>query len=207
MHGANRLGASALMQGLADGYFILPQTVANYLARGSFEEVDKNHTQVQQALNKVKDRIDQLMNAPKAQHSPEYFHQKLGKILWEACGMSREKETLEQAINEISELQKEFWQKIKVTGIDKDLNQTLERAGRVADFIELGVLMCKDALQRQESCGAHARVEYLSAGGEAKRDDEDFSFVAAWEHTEKGAKLHEEHLNFEFIKPTVRNYK
>ncbi len=206
-HGANRLGASALMQGLADGYFILPQTIANYLARNIFDDIDENHDQVQVALSSVKNRIDQLMQAPDAQHSPEYFHQKLGKILWESCGMSRERGKLEQAIVELNDLKCEFWQKIKVTGIDKDLNQTLERAGRMADFIELGELMCKDALKREESCGAHAREEYLSSGGEAKRDDENFSFVSAWEYHKEGAKLHEEHLHFEFIKPTVRNYK
>ncbi len=206
-HGANRLGASALMQGLADGYFILPQTIANYLARNAFDKVDENHAQVKQALSEVKGCINKLMQAPYAQHSPEYFHQKLGKILWESCGMSREKTKLEQSIDEIAKLKEEFWQKIKVTGIDKDLNQTLERAGRVADFIELGELMCKDALQREESCGAHARVEHLSATGEAKRNDESFSFVAAWEYLQDEFKLHKEHLHFEFIKPTVRNYK
>jgi len=205
-HGANRLGASALMQGLADGYFILPQTIANYLARNTFDNIDR-HEQVQQALDAVKDRINKLMHAPNAQHSPEYFHQKLGKILWDACGMSREQARLVQAIDEIKALEIEFWKKIKVTGVDKDLNQTLERAGRVADFIELGILMCKDALNREESCGAHARVEYLSPSGEAKRNDEEFSFVAAWEYQQDEVKLHEEHLHFEFIKPTVRNYK
>ena len=206
-HGANRLGASALMQGLADGYFILPQTIANYLARHTFDQIDEDHAQVKQALEATRARIDKLMYAPDAQHSPEYFHQKLGKILWDACGMSREQEKLAQAIDEIKTLEQEFWQKIKVTGVDKDLNQTLERAGRVADFIELGVLMCQDALNREESCGAHARVEYLSPGGEVKRNDEEFSFVSAWEYQKDGAKLHEEHLHFEFIKPTVRNYK
>ena len=206
-HGANRLGASALMQGLADGYFILPQTIANYLARHTFDKIDEDHAQVKQALEATRARIDKLMYAPDAQHSPEYFHQKLGKILWDACGMSREQEKLAQAIDEIKTLEQEFWQKIKVTGVDKDLNQTLERAGRVADFIELGVLMCQDALNREESCGAHARVEHLSPGGEAKRNDEEFSFVSAWEYQKDGAKLHEEHLHFEFIKPTVRNYK
>ena len=206
-HGANRLGASALMQGLADGYFILPQTIANYLARHTFDQIDEDHAQVKQALEATRARIDKLMHAPDAQHSPEYFHQKLGKILWDACGMSREQEKLAQAIDEIKTLEQEFWQKIKVTGVDKDLNQTLERAGRVADFIELGVLMCQDALNREESCGAHARVEHLSPGGEAKRNDEEFSFVSAWEYQKDGAKLHEEHLHFEFIKPTVRNYK
>lgn len=206
-HGANRLGASALMQGLADGYFILPQTIANYLARNSFDEINEDHVEVKQALDSVKHRINQLMHAPQAQFSPEYFHQRLGKVLWEACGMSRERAQLEQAIVDISVLKEEFWQKIKVTGVDQDLNQTLERAGRVADFIELGILMCKDALNREESCGAHARVEHLSEAGGARRNDEDFSYAAAWEYLKEEFKLHKEHLNFEFIKPTVRNYK
>lgn len=206
-HGANRLGASALMQGLADGYFILPQTIANYLARNTFDKIKPSHEKVEQALNAAKARIEQLMNAPKARHSPEYFHQKLGKILWESCGMSRQRTRLEQAIDEIEVLRLAFWQTIKVTGIDQDLNQTLERAGRVADFIELGALMCKDALNREESCGAHVRMEHLSSEGEAKRDDKNYSFVAAWACQQQGVKLHEQHLHFEFIKPSVRNYK
>ncbi|MBT6967134.1 MAG: FAD-binding protein, partial [Candidatus Thioglobus sp.] len=206
-HGANRLGASALMQGLADGYFILPKTVANYLSRNPLAEVDDNHPQVVQSLKAVRDRIQQLMHAPQPKHSPEYFHQKLGKILWEACGMSREADRLNQAIGEIAELEAHFWQNIKVTGVDNDLNQTLERAGRLADFIELGKLMCQDALMREESCGAHARVEYLSEGGEAKRDDDDFSFVGAWEYKPEQPMLHKEQLNYEFIELTVRNYK
>ncbi len=206
-HGANRLGASALMQGLADGYFVLPQTVANYLARNSFDKVEEDHPEVEKSLDSVKARIEQLMHAPDPRHSPEYFHQKLGGILWEACGMSRESGTLERAIKEIETLKAKFWNNIKVTGDDKDLNQTLERAGRVADFIELGKLMCQDALMREESCGAHARVEHLAEGGEAKRDDSNFSFVAAWQYNEEQPELHKEQLHFEFIKPTVRNYK
>ena len=207
-HGANRLGASALMQGLADGYFVLPQTIANYLARNKFESIDENHSQVRQKLADVEERINQLMHAPEPKNSPEFFHRKLGKILWEACGMSREQARLKQAISEITELQVEFWQSIKITGVDKDLNQILEHAGRVADFIELGQLMCEDALNREESCGAHARVEYLSADGEAKRDDENFSFVAVWQYQQdQDPVLHEEHLHFEFIKPSVRDYK
>ena len=206
-HGANRLGASALMQGLADGYFILPQTVANYMARNKLSPVDENHEAVKQTLKRVQQRIDQLMNAPDAQHTPDYFHQKLGKILWDSCGMSREKEELKAAKEKIQALQQDFWQQIKVTGVEKDLNQTLERAGRVADFIELGILMCEDAISREESCGAHARVEHLSETGEAKRDDESFAYVAAWEQLADGFKLHPEHLDFEFIKPTVRSYK
>lgn len=206
-HGANRLGASALMQGLADGYFILPKTVANYLAQNTLAEVDDAHPQVVQSLKAVKERIQKLMNAPQPKYSPEHFHQKLGGILWEACGMSREADRLKQAIVEIAELETQFWQNIKVTGVDNDLNQTLERAGRVADFIELGKLMCQDALMREESCGAHARVEYLTEGGEAKRDDNEFSFVGAWEFMSEQPKLHKEQLNYEFIEPTVRNYK
>jgi succinate dehydrogenase / fumarate reductase flavoprotein subunit len=206
-HGANRLGASALMQGLADGYFILPKTVANYLAQNTLTEVDDAHPQVVQSLKAVKDRIQKLMKAPQPKHSPEYFHQKLGGILWEACGMSREADRLKQAIVDIAELETQFWQNIKVTGVDNDLNQTLERAGRVVDFIELGKLMCQDALMREESCGAHARVEYLTEGGEAKRDDNEFSFVGAWEFMSEQPKLHKEQLNYEFIEPTVRNYK
>ena len=206
-HGANRLGASALMQGLADGYFILPKTVANYLAKNTLTEVDNDHPQVVQSLKAVKDRIQKLMKAPQPKYSPEYFHQKLGGILWEACGMSREADRLKQAIVEISELETQFWQNIKVTGVDNDLNQTLERAGRVVDFIELGKLMCQDALMREESCGAHARIEYLTEGGEAKRDDNEFSFVGAWEFMSEQPKLHKEQLNYEFIEPTVRNYK
>ena len=207
-HGANRLGASALMQGLADGYFVLPQTIANYLARNKFESIDENHSQVRQKLADIEKRINQLMHAPEPKNSPEFFHRKLGKILWEACGMSREQTRLKQAISEITELQVEFWRSIKITGVDKDLNQTLEHAGRVADFIELGQLMCKDALTREESCGAHARVEYLSADGEVIRDDENFSFVAVWQYQQdQDPVLHKEHLHFEFIKPSVRDYK
>jgi succinate dehydrogenase / fumarate reductase flavoprotein subunit len=206
-HGANRLGASALMQGLADGYFILPKTVANYLAQNTLTEVDDAHPQVVQSLKAVKERIQKLMKAPQPKYSPEYFHQKLGGILWEACGMSREADRLKQAIVDIAELETQFWQNIKVTGVDNDLNQTLERAGRVVDFIELGKLMCQDALMREESCGAHARVEYLTEGGEAKRDDNEFSFVGAWEFMSEQPKLHKEQLNYEFIEPTVRNYK
>lgn len=206
-HGANRLGASALMQGLADGYFILPKTVANYLAQNTLTEVDDAHPQVVQSLKAVKERIQKLMKAPQPKYSPEHFHQKLGGILWEACGMSREADRLKQAIVEIAELETQFWQNIKVTGVDNDLNQTLERAGRVADFIELGKLMCQDALMREESCGAHARIEYLTEGGEAKRDDNEFSFVGAWEFMSEQPKLHKEQLNYEFIEPTVRNYK
>ena len=206
-HGANRLGASALMQGLADGYFIAPQTVANYLARTKLEEVGDDHPEVIASIESVKARIDKLMNAPKPTHSPDYFHKKIGTILWAACGMSRDEGVLKAAIKNIKELKSDFWENIKVTGIESDFNQTLEKAGRVADFIELGHLMCIDALDREESCGAHARVEYLAESGDAMRDDENFSYVAAWEYKDTDPTLHKEHLNFEFIKPTLRDYK
>ena len=206
-HGANRLGASALMQGLADGYFIAPQTVANYLARTKLEEVGDDHPEVIASIESVKARIDKLMNAPKPTHSPDYFHKKIGTILWSACGMSRDEEALKAAIKSIKELKLDFWENIKVTGIESDFNQTLEKAGRVADFIELGHLMCIDALGREESCGAHARLEYLAESGDAMRDDENFSYVAAWEYQDTDPTLHKEHLNFEFIKPTLRDYK
>jgi succinate dehydrogenase / fumarate reductase flavoprotein subunit len=206
-HGANRLGASALMQGLADGYFIAPQTVANYLARTKLEEVGDDHPEVIASIESVKARIDKLMNAPKPTHSPDYFHKKIGTILWAACGMSRDEGVLKAAIKNIKELKSDFWENIKVTGIESDFNQTLEKAGRVADFIELGHLMCIDALGREESCGAHARLEYLAESGDAMRDDENFSYVAAWEYQDTDPTLHKEHLNFEFIKPTLRDYK
>jgi len=206
-HGANRLGASALMQGLADGYFIAPQTVANYLARTKLEEVGDDHPEVIASIESVKARIDKLMNAPKPTHSPDYFHKKIGTILWAACGMSRDEGVLKAAIKNIKELKSDFWENIKVTGIESDFNQTLEKAGRVADFIELGHLMCIDALDREESCGAHARLEYLAESGDAMRDDENFSYVAAWEYQDTDPTLHKEHLNFEFIKPTLRDYK
>ena len=206
-HGANRLGASALMQGLADGYFIAPQTVANYLARTKLEEVGDDHPEVIASIESVKARIDKLMNAPKPTHSPDYFHKKIGTILWAACGMSRDEDALKAAIKNIKELKSDFWENIKVTGIESDFNQTLEKAGRVADFIELGHLMCIDALDREESCGAHARLEYLAESGDAMRDDENFSYVAAWEYQDTDPTLHKEHLNFEFIKPTLRDYK
>ncbi len=205
-HGANRLGASALMQGLADGYFILPQTVANYLAKEEFDNIDK-HSAVSEGLSRAKQRLNALQNAPKPKHSPDYFHQKLGFILWESCGMSREKAKLRQAVKEIKDLKNEFWHSVKVTGIDKEMNQTLERAGRVADFIELGHLMCVDALDREESCGCHARVEHLSKAGEAQRNDEDYAYVSSWESQDGGFILHKEFLSFEFIQPTIRNYR
>ena len=206
-HGANRLGASALMQGLADGYFVAPQTVANYLAKGKFEEISHDHPEVISSVESVKNRIESLMNAPEPKHSPDYFHRKIGSILWTSCGMARDKDSLKKAIKSIEQIKIDFWKNIKVTGSDNDFNQTLEKAGRVADFIELGHLMCVDALDREESCGAHARLEYLAESGDAMRDDENFGYVAAWEFNENEPTLHKEQLDFEFIKPTYRDYK
>lgn len=207
-HGANRLGASALMQGLADGYFVAPRTVADYLANNNLATINIDHKDVIKAIEDEKQIINKLMNAKDPKHSPDYYHKKIGRILWNACGMSRNKKDLEIAIKKIKDLQKDFWKHVKVTGRDKGMNQTLERAARVADFIELGGLMCLDALGREESCGCHARLEYLeSLNGEVKRNDDDFAYVAAWEYSDKGHILNKETLNFEFVKPSVRNYK
>ena len=208
-HGANRLGASALMQGLADGYFVLPFTVGNYLGEvRSLPALTDDHPDVQQAVSAVEDRVHKLMNAPDPKHAPEHFHRKLGRIVWTKCGMSRNKEGLQEALAEIPKLRDQFWREVKITGTGEDLNQTLERAGRVADFFELGELMCIDALHRNESCGGHFREEYQE-NGEALRDDENYSYVAAWEWTGKSAEpeLHKEPLTFDYVKPTKRSYK
>jgi succinate dehydrogenase / fumarate reductase flavoprotein subunit len=208
-HGANRLGASALMQGLADGYFVLPTTVSDYLAKHQPLTKQTYQSAVDEAMQRAKSRIEQLMHAPEPTQTPDEFHRKLGQIIWHACGMAREKSLLEQAINDIRTLRNEFWQKVKVTGTAENLNQTLERAGRVADFFELGELMCLDALAREESCGCHARAEHLTEEGEAKRDDMNFSYVAAWQYTGNvsSPELIKEFLSFDFVRPSVRNYQ
>jgi len=208
-HGANRLGASALMQGLADGYFVLPATVSNYLAQEQPLDLNETYPEATEALKTSQARIDRLLNAPDPQKTPDEFHRQLGIILWDACGMAREKETLENAIAEIQALRKQFWQQVKVTGVDKDLNQTLERAGRIADFFELAELMCIDALTREESCGCHARAEHIGDDGEVQRHDDDFSYVAAWQYSGKVSLpvLYKEELYFEFVRPNTRNYR
>ena len=208
-HGANRLGASALMQGLADGYFVLPFTVGNYLGEvRTLPALTEEHPDVRQAVSAVEERIRKLMSAPDPKHAPEHFHRLLGKIIWTKCGMSRSKEGLEEALREIPKLREQFWREVKITGSGQELNQTLERAGRVADFFELGELMCIDALERNESCGGHFREEY-EENGEALRDDENYSYVAAWEWTGNPAepRLNKEPLTFEYVKPTKRSYK
>ncbi|RKZ98342.1 MAG: fumarate reductase/succinate dehydrogenase flavoprotein subunit, partial [Gammaproteobacteria bacterium] len=198
-HGSNRLGASALMQGLADGYFILPTTISNYLAHQKPLDIDAVYPEAEMALQTSKDRIQRLLNAPDPQKTPDEFHRKLGHIIWHACGMAREKTVLEEAITEIQKLRQQFWQQVKVTGSDEDLNQTLERAGRIADFFELAELMCIDALTREESCGCHAREEHIADDGEAQRHDDDFSYVAAWQYSGSISMpvLYKEELQFE----------
>jgi succinate dehydrogenase / fumarate reductase flavoprotein subunit len=208
-HGANRLGASALMQGLADGYFVLPFTVGNYLGEvRTLPDLREDHPDVTRAVAAVRERIQKLTNAPDPKHAPEHFHRKLGRIIWTKCGMSRTKEGLEEALREIPKLRDQFWREVKIVGHGEELNQTLERAGRVADFFELGQLMCLDALKREESCGGHFREEH-EENGEALRDDENFSYVAAWEWTgDPGEpRLHKEPLSFEYVKPSKRSYK
>lgn len=207
-HGANRLGASALMQGLADGYFILPTTVSDYLARQK-PLADDDYPEVTQAIEAAKIRLDKLLHAPEPLHTPDYFHRQLGQIVWDHCGMARNAHDLRQAITDIQQLRLQFWQQIKVTGSPAQLNQTLERAGRVADFMELAELMCIDALQREESCGCHARVEYLTPAGEVQRQDDLFAYVSAWRFGGdiSAPELVKEPLHFDFVSPGIRNYQ
>ncbi len=207
-HGANRLGASALMQGLADGYFVLPNTIAHYLADGPFPAVDDATPEVAEARDGVKERIDALL-AVKGTRTVDSFHKELGSLMWEYCGMERSEEGLTYAIGKIRELKAEFWRDVLVTGENEELNQTLERAGRVADFFELAELMCIDALHRNESCGGHFRAESQTEEGEALRDDENFAYVAAWEFGgDDGAPvLHKEDLVYENIEMKQRSYK
>lgn len=207
-HGANRLGASALMQGLADGYFVIPYTIGNYLANEIRSgEISTTDAAFEAAELEVKTRIDKLMSI-KGTHTVDSFHKRLGKIMWDKCGMARNAEDLAIAIQEIKALREEFWRDVRIPGDAFSFNPELDRAGRVADFLELGELMCKDALHRNESCGGHFRTEYQTADGEALRDDENFSYVAAWEYRSPGdSELSREPLQFEIVKPTQRSYK
>jgi succinate dehydrogenase / fumarate reductase flavoprotein subunit len=207
-HGANRLGASALMQGLADGYFVIPYTIGNYLADEIYSKaISTDHESFTKAAKEVEDRINTLMNI-KGKTSVETFHKRLGKIMWDKCGMARNEKDLQDAIVEIQALRKEFWQDVKIPGEINEFNPELDKAGRVADFLELGELMCKDALLRKESCGGHFREESQTEEGEALRQDNEFMYVAAWEfENESNWKLHKEALNYEVIKPTQRSYK
>lgn len=207
-HGANRLGASALMQGLADGYFVIPYTIGAYLASEiRTKAIPTDHEAFVEAEKATQERITKLLSI-KGNTSPEAFHKKLGKIMWDKCGMARNAEGLNQAIAEIQALKKEFWSDVKVMGDADEFNPELDKAGRVADFIELGELMCLDALNRNESCGGHFREEYQTAEGEAKRDDENYAYVAAWEYKgDSSFELHKEELIFENIKIAQRSYK
>ncbi|MGA8026869.1 MAG: fumarate reductase/succinate dehydrogenase flavoprotein subunit [Bryobacteraceae bacterium] len=207
-HGANRLGASALMQGLSDGYFIVPYTVGDYLASNKLEKVSENQAEVREAVDGVNQTVQRLLSIS-GKRTVDSFHRELGKIVWEYCGMSRNAPGLETAIQEIRNLREEYWQNVKVPGSGDDFNQSLEKAGRVADFFELAELMCVDAIERNESCGGHFREEYQTADGEALRDDEQYSYVAAWGYRGYGNReeLSKEPLDFEYVHPSQRSYK
>lgn len=207
-HGANRLGASALMQGLSDGYFVIPYTIGSYLSGEiKTKSIPTDHPAFVEAEKSVKDRINKLLSI-KGTQSPESFHKRLGKIMWEKCGMARNEKGLKEAIAEIQALKKEFWSDVRILGDADGFNPELDKAGRVADFIELGELMCVDALSRNESCGGHFREEYQEDGGEALRDDENFMFVSAWEFKgESQWELNKEPLVYDNIKIAQRNYK
>jgi succinate dehydrogenase / fumarate reductase, flavoprotein subunit len=207
-HGANRLGASALMQGLADGYFILPVTVSNFLASQKAVAVDENHAAVRQTVAEVEARIERLLSI-KGRRTPDSFHRELGALVWDQCGMARTAAGLQQALTKIPALREEFWSNLSVPGTGEELNQSLEKAGRVADFLEFAELMCRDALHRNESAGGHFREEFQTEDGEAKRNDDEFSYVAAWEYTGdvSSPKLNREPLSFEYVHPTQRSYK
>ncbi len=207
-HGANRLGASALMQGLADGYFVLPYTVGGYLAESGPSKVAADNAEFRRVETEVTERTKRLVSI-NGKQSPDHIHAKLGRIMWDKCGMSRTAEGLKSAIAEIPALREEFWKDLRVVGGESTLNETLEKAGRLADFLEFGEVLCRDALLREESCGGHYREEHQTAEGEAKRDDERFAHVAVWEWTGEGKApvRHEEPLTFEAVKPSTRSYK
>jgi succinate dehydrogenase / fumarate reductase, flavoprotein subunit len=207
-HGANRLGASALMQGLGDGYFVLPNTICDYLADGPFPKIDESHPAVREAREAVGARIDKLLSV-KGSRTVDSFHKELGRVMWDFCGMERSEEGLRKALTRIRELKKEYWSDVKVLGTNDELNQALERAGRVADFFELGELMCIDALVRRESCGGHFRVESQTPDGEALRNDDEFAYVSAWEFGGDNRRpiLHKEPLVYENVELMQRSYK
>ncbi len=206
-HGANRLGASALMQGLADGYFVIPYTMGNYLAQGKLAPVSTDHAEFKRCVQDVTDRLRRLL-AVKGRHPAQTYWQRLGKLMWDHCGMARSEASIKKALTEIPQIREEFWQSVCVPGTDQDFNQSLEQAGRIADFLEFAELLATDALQRDESCGAHFRIEHQYPDGEAKRDDEHFSHVSAWEYNGSGQPvLHKEPLVWETVHPSVRSYK
>ena len=207
-HGANRLGASALMQGLADGYFVLPNTINDYIASAKLEKADTSHPVVKETETQVKCVTDRLLGV-KGTRSVDSFHRELGKLMWDYCGMARTAEGLKEALDRIPAMREQFWRDVRVLGTGDELNQSLEKAGRVADFFELAELMCLDALERNESCGGHFREEYQTPEGEAARDDERYSYAAAWQFQGVGNPpiLHKEPLSFEYVHPAQRSYK
>jgi succinate dehydrogenase / fumarate reductase flavoprotein subunit len=207
-HGANRLGASALMQGLADGYFVLPATIGNYLASSKLARIDPGSAEVRQVESEVAENTRKLLKV-NGKRTVDSFHRELGKIMWDYCGMARNAAGLRKALELIPALRAEFWRDVNVPGSDVELNQALEKAGRVADFLELGELMCVDALHREESCGGHFREEHQTPDGEALRNDELFAYVAAWEYCGGGKpeRLHREPLEFEHVQLAQRSYK
>ena len=208
-HGGNRLGASALMQGLADGYFILPYTIGDYLSSKIQEpKVDTNHPAFEEAEKAIKEKIEKLF-AIKGKETVDSIHKRLGHIMWENVGMARNKQGLEKAITEIQALRSEFWKNVYVPGENNEFNQEIEKAIRLADYLEIGELMARDALNREESCGGHFREEMQTPEGETKRDDVNFAYVSAWEYkgSDQVPQMHKEDLNFEFVKPSTRNYK
>jgi succinate dehydrogenase / fumarate reductase flavoprotein subunit len=207
-HGANRLGASALMQGLADGYFVIPYTIGNYLATQMNKKISTDRPEFAATQKEVEQRIERLLSI-KGKRTVTSFHRELGLLLWENCGMARSARSLQEALQRIPALREEFWQNVNVLGEGAEFNQALEQAGRVADFLEFAELMCEDALERNESCGGHFRTEYQTADGEALRNDDEFCHVAAWQYSGPGAKptRHIEPLEFEEVKLAQRSYK
>lgn len=207
-HGANRLGASALMQGLADGYFVLPNTIGHYFASSPKSKPSADSQEFKDVENQVNERINKLLSV-NGKRTVRSFHRELGRLIWEKCGMARNKAGLEEALEKIPVLRQEFWENVKVAGTNGELNQNLEHAGRVADFMEFGELMCRDALNREESCGGHFREEYQTEEGEALRNDEDFAYAAAWEYKGENAtpELHKEQLEYEEVHFATRSYK
>jgi len=207
-HGANRLGASALMQGLADGYFVLPYTIGDYLANTKLDKVDESHAAVRDAETAVAQQTKRFLSI-KGSRTVASFHRELGKLVWDECGMARNEGGLKRAIAKIPELREQFWKNVSVLGTGEELNQSLENAGRVADFLEFGELMCVDALDRNESCGGHFREEFQTPDGEAKRNDDQYSYAAAWEYAGPGKApiLNKEPLTFEYVHPSQRSYK
>jgi succinate dehydrogenase / fumarate reductase flavoprotein subunit len=206
-HGANRLGASALMQGLADGYFVIPYTMGHYLASNKLDKVEASHPAFREAMAGVGQRVQKLLDVG-GTRTVDSFHRELGRIMWEYCGMARNEAGLKTALQKIPELRRQYWKEARVTGSGQELNQELEKAGRVADFLELGELMCRDALERRESCGGHFREEFQD-DGEAVRDDDNFAHVAAWQYTgdDSPPVRNVEPLKFEYVKLATRSYK